>query len=96
MEAKLSPRLFKIEHDANEYKYFIELVILEQGTKWVIHLGSPGTCLTDRGTFDYPGRNTQIFDTHEEAFEGWKTYIANRKAIAGGSVLVLKPVSEAG
>jgi len=81
MEAKLSPRLFKIDHDANEYKYFIELMILEQGTKWVIHLGNLGSCLTDRCTFDYPGHNTQFFDTHEEAFEGWKAYIAKRNMI---------------
>ncbi len=73
MNAKLLPRSYRIEHDANEYAYFI----CWHFSKWLIQGPDNRFFMTEQRTFDYFGHDTLKFDTQEEAFDYWKQYVVS-------------------
>lgn len=76
MNAKLVPRRYKIEHDANQYTYFIQFVW--DLNKWGIEGPGSGQYLTTNLVYDWPGPDTAIFDTPEQALEWWKENVNAR------------------
>ncbi len=80
MNAKLVPRKYKIEHDVNDYVYFIEWIIAEHGGKWAISVcgAYADVYLTNKNALDFLGHDTVLCDTAEEALESWKKYIECR------------------
>ncbi len=73
----LLPRKFKIDHDANEYHYFVEWALTPEGVRWTI-TNPDGFCLRANYAWDYQGFDTLFFETPEAALEGWKKYIEAR------------------
>ena len=73
-EPVLSPRSYVIEHDYNEYTYFVVLLTLDAGTYWTIKLSNTQDYMTLDRVFDLPSSDTATFDTPELALEFWKDY----------------------
>lgn len=70
-EPKLLPRSFKIDHDFNEYTFF---VVWRAGLEkpWAIQCGTAGLFLTAKCDYNYHGHDTLYFATPEEALAWWK------------------------
>lgn len=71
----ITPRKYKIEHEVNEYFYYVTWVNLSGPKRWVIELDSSGDFLTESNNWDYLGYTTKTWNSPEEAFKGWKKYI---------------------
>lgn len=75
----LEPRRYKIDHDANEYTYFVSWQPGSDPTMpWVVEIpgGKGGNMyMTKNCGFDFDGPDTAYFGTADMAFAFWQRYI---------------------